>query len=95
VEVKRYRKPTDFLRKAGRPTGRVVSINGAVMSLDQLRAMLRNIAKTRGTNFPLLIRADKETPHEDVRAVMNACNEVGIWQVSFVAMVKPGDSSKK
>jgi biopolymer transport protein ExbD len=95
VEVKRYRTPTDFLRKAQRPTGRVVSINGAVMSLDQLRAMLRQISKTRGTNFPLLIRADKDTPHEDVRAVMNVCNEIGIWQVSFIAMVKPGDSSKQ
>ncbi|MBR4317547.1 MAG: biopolymer transporter ExbD [Kiritimatiellae bacterium] len=95
VEVKRYKRPTDFLRKSGSPTGRVVSINGAVMSLDQMRVLLRNISKTRGTNFPLLIRADKDTPHEDVRAVMNVCNEIGIWQVSFLAMVKPGDSSKQ
>ena len=95
VEVKRYKRPTDFLRKAKTPTGRVVSINGAVMSLDQMRVILRNISKTRGTNFPLLIRADKDTPHEDVRAVMNVCNEIGIWQVSFLAMVKPGDSSKQ
>ncbi len=95
VEVKRYKRPSDFLRKAGAPTGRVVSINGAVMSLDQMRVILRNISKTRGTNFPLLIRADKDTPHEDVRAVMNVCNEIGIWQVSFLAMVKPGDSSKQ
>lgn len=95
IEVKRYKRPTDFLRKAGRPTGRIISINGSVMSLDQLRAMLRQIASRRGTNFPLLIRADKDTPHEDVRAVMNVCNEIGIWQVSFLAMIKPGDSSKK
>jgi acyl dehydratase len=27
--------------------------------------------------------------------VMNVCNEIGIWQVSFLAMVKPGDSSKQ
>ena len=95
IEVKRYKRPTDFLRKAGRPTGRIISINGSVMSLDQLRAMLRQIASRRGTNFPLLIRADKDTPHEDVRAVMNVCNEIGIWQVSFLAMIKPGDSNKK
>lgn len=95
IEVKRYKRPTDFLRKAGRPTGRIISINGSIMSLDQLRAMLRQIASRRGTNFPLLIRADKDAPHEDVRAVMNVCNEIGIWQVSFLAMVKPGDSSKK
>lgn len=95
IEVKRYKRPTDFLKKAGRPTGRIISINGSVMSLDQLRQMLRQIASRRGTNFPLLIRADKDTPHEDVRAVMNVCNEIGIWQVSFLAMIKPGDSSKK
>ncbi len=95
IEVKRYKRPTDFLKKAGRPTGRIISINGNVMSLDQLRAILRQIASRRGTNFPLLIRADKDTPHEDVRAVMNVCNEIGIWQVSFLAMIKPGDSSKK
>lgn len=95
IEVKRYKRPTDFLKKAGRPTGRIISINGSVMSLDHLRAMLRQIASRRGTNFPLLIRADKDTPHEDVRAVMNVCNEIGIWQVSFLAMIKPGDSSKK
>ena len=95
IEVKRYKRPTDFLTKARKPTGRIISINGSVMSLDQLRAMLRQIANRRGTNFPLLIRADKDTPHEDVRAVMNVCNEIGIWQVSFLAMIKPGDSSKQ
>ena len=95
VEVKRYRTPTDFLRKAKVPTGRVISINGSVMSRAQFRAILRQIVSQRGVNFPLLIRADKDTPHEDVREVMNICNEVGIWKVSFIAMIKPGDSNKK
>ena len=32
VEVRRYRTVTDFLRAARVPTGRVISINGTVMS---------------------------------------------------------------
>ena len=43
VEVKRYKRPTDFLRKSGSPTGRVVSINGAVMSLDQMVILIYTI----------------------------------------------------
>ncbi len=93
VEVRHYWKPTDFLRAAKKPTGRIISINGGVLSLDQLRTVLRNTVAKRGQNFPLLIRADKDTPHEDVRAVMNACNEAGVWRVSFLAMVQPGDSA--
>ena len=95
VEVRRYRTVTDFLRAAKVPTGRVISINGGAESIGQLRSILRNIVAKRGTNFPLLIRADKDTPHEDVRAVMNVCNEVGLWKVSFLAMVKEGDTTKK
>lgn len=95
IEVRRYKTVTDFLRAAKKPTGRVISINGGVMSLDQLRTILKNTVAKRGPNFPLLIRADKDTPHEDVRAVMNACNEAGVWRVSFLAMIKNGDSSKE
>ncbi len=93
VEIRRYRTVTDFLKAAKKPTGRVISINGGILSIDQLRSVLRNTVAKRGTNFPLLIRADKDTPHEDVRAVMNVCNEAGVWRVSFLAMVQPGDSA--
>lgn len=93
IEVRRYRTVTDFLRASGRPTGRIISINGGILTIDQLRTVLRNTVAKRGDGFPLLIRADKDTPHEDVRAVMNACTEAGVWRVSFLAMIKPGDSA--
>lgn len=93
VEVRRYHKITDFLRAAKHPTGRVISINGGILSIDQLRAVLRNTVAKRGTNFPLLIRADKDALHEDVREVMNACAQAGVWHVSFLAMIQPGDSA--
>ena len=93
IEVKRYFRHTKFF--TGALNKSVVSINGAIVTDGQLRSMLRQTVARRGKNFPLLIRADKDAYHEDVRRVMNICNEVGIWQVSFLAMKVPGDSKKK
>ncbi len=95
IEVKRYTTMTDFLRAAKKPTGRIISLNGAVCDINQLRSILRNITSQRGTGFPLLIRADKDTPHEDIRAVMDVCGQVGLWKISFLAMIEPGDKTKK
>ncbi len=38
-----------------------------------------------GREFPVLIRADFETPHSAVRDVMDACTKAGIWKISFMA----------
>ncbi len=93
IEVKRYFAHTKFF--GGALNRAVVSINGAIVSDGQLRALLKQTVARRGTNFPLLIRADKDAHHEDVRKVMNLCAEAGIWQVSFLAMKDPGDSANK
>lgn len=93
IEVKRYFAHTKFF--GGALNRAVVSINGAIVSDGQLRALLKQAVTRRGTNFPLLIRADKDAHHEDVRKVMNLCAEAGIWQVSFLAMKDPGDSANK
>jgi len=94
IEVKRYTAPTKWLADNGWSLGPVISVNGAKTSESQLTALLRNIVAHRGKNVPILIRADKDARHEDVRKVMNICASVGIWQVSFLAMVTPGDSAK-
>jgi biopolymer transport protein ExbD len=36
--------------------------------------------------FPVLIRADKKTKHQDVRAVMDLCTSVGLWKINFAAV---------
>ncbi len=93
IEVKRYFARTKFFQGAlNRP---IISINGAVVSDGQLRSLLKQTVQRRGKNFPLLIRADKDAYHEDIRKVMNFCNEAGLWQVSFIAMKEPGDKTKK
>ena len=93
IEVKRYFAHTKFFN--GALNRSIVSINGAILSDNKLRDILKQTVARRGKNFPLLIRADKDAYHEDVRRVMNICNEVGIWQVSFLAMKVPGDSANK
>lgn len=48
---------------------------------DIMTGRLRRIGQ-----FPVLIRADARTKHEDVRAVMDICSGAGIGQVSFAAV---------
>ncbi len=68
-------------------TGRV-SINNATMAPAMLALILNQRIDRLGTNFPLLIRADKRTPHEKVREVMNVCTARGLWKISFVALIE-------
>ena len=44
---------------------------------------------------PVLIRADKDAIHEDVRKVMDRCTANGVWKVGFVAVQDPKDKTKK
>ena len=71
-----------------------VSIKGVYISFDGLVTMVRNRVE-RFTTFPVLIRADQRTKHEHVARVMNLCTANGIWQLSFVAVEKRGQSNTK
>ncbi len=62
-----------------------LTIHGAGLSYEQLRSIVRNRWNSIG-EFPVMIRADKDTRHDFVRAVMNICTEVGLARVAFVAI---------
>jgi biopolymer transport protein ExbD len=47
-----------------------------------------------GHEFPVLIRADFETPHSAVRDVMDACTRAGIWRISFMAVAEDKTEGK-
>ena len=47
-----------------------------------------------GHEFPVLIRADFETPHSAVRDVMDACTKAGIWRISFMAVAEDKTDGK-
>lgn len=65
-----------------------ISIHNARMGTGQLREILVNRVKRLGSDFPVLIRADRRTQHEQVKKIMDLCTGpgVGIWKLSFVAI---------
>jgi len=64
----------------------VISIHNAKMDVNMLYTILVNRVNRFGTNFPLLIRADRETRHQKVKEVMDLCTRAGVWKLSFVAV---------
>lgn len=65
-----------------------ISIHGAMLT----KAKLRQIMTARYNKFgeyPVMIRADKRTAHQDVRAVMDICTRANIWRITFVGMKEP------
>jgi len=66
-----------------------VWINGTGCSYSQLEGILSYRFNRFGKQqFPILIRADKDTLHKDVKRVMDLCTKVGIWKIDFAAILK-------
>lgn len=61
-----------------------ISIHNAQLSRAKFRSIMAARKKRLGT-FPVLIRGDRRTRHEDIRTVMDICANVGIWRISFAA----------
>lgn len=62
-----------------------ISIRNAQFSQQRLYEFMRHRYRQYGA-FPVLIRADRRTRHNDVKAVMDICTRVGIWRISFAAV---------
>jgi biopolymer transport protein ExbD len=70
--------------------GCCISVNGARVDHAQLKAILKQIVSRRGTDVPIMFRADKNTKHEHLRHLMNLCAEHRLWKFSFLAMKEKG-----
>ena len=66
-------------------TGRI-SIAHTSMSINTLTVILGNAVKQYGASTPVQIRGDRRTRHDNIRRVMEACGQAGLWRVSFVAI---------
>jgi biopolymer transport protein ExbD len=62
-----------------------ISMHNVQLSKQNLRSMMKSKYRRYG-EFPILIRADYRTRHEDVREVMDICAESGIWRIDFAAI---------
>jgi len=63
-----------------------ISMSNITMSDAMIVDAVKKRVRAYGTDFPCMIRADKETPHMHVAKVMNLCAGAGMWKVSFVAI---------
>ncbi len=64
-----------------------ITMHGARMSQQQLAQVLQGRYNRMGV-FPVLIRADHRTRHQDVRRIMDTCTAIGIWRISFAALIE-------
>lgn len=61
--------------------GKVV-VNQRPLNASELEEMLKRISSLY-PNQPVIIRADKNTRHEHVIQVLNACASAHIWNIAF------------
>lgn len=61
-----------------------ISIRGAQLTRNTLQGIMVQRFKRYGA-FPVLIKGDHRTNHEDIRAVMDICSAIGIWRINFAA----------
>ena len=61
-----------------------ISIHNAQLSRAKFRSIMISRKKRMGM-FPVLIRGDHRARHEDIRAVMDICTDIGIWRINFAA----------
>ncbi len=62
-----------------------ISISNATLNTGMLETIIRNRYNKYGA-FPVMIRADYRTRHEDVKKVMDVCTRNGVWKVGFIAV---------
>jgi len=59
-----------------------VTVNKKSLSYQMLEDMLKQISSMY-PNQPIIIRADRDTKHEYVIRVLDACSAANIWNVAF------------
>ena len=62
-----------------------ISIHGAQLTRQKFRDIMLGRLERHGA-FPVLIRGDQRARHEDIRAVMDICTDLGIWRINFAAI---------
>lgn len=69
-----------------------IFVNSVEMTPERLEALLLQVAEAF-RDYPVIIRADRATRHEDVIEVLDICRKVDIRNVAF-ATLQPQDSGE-
>ncbi|MDD3694362.1 MAG: biopolymer transporter ExbD [Lentisphaeria bacterium] len=59
-----------------------IYINSKLVTAERLQALLLEIADAFKSQ-PVILRADKDTRHQDVIRVLDICRKADIWNVAF------------
>ena len=62
------------------------SIMRTPLNDGQLYTVLRNAATSSGQSTPVVIRADQDVLHQDVKRVMDVIGKAGLWKIRFAAL---------
>jgi biopolymer transport protein ExbD len=68
-----------------------IFVNDFQVSQDRLMSLLGKVAETF-RDQPVIIRADRDSRHKDVMAVLDICRQVDVWNVAFAAL--PGQEDE-
>jgi biopolymer transport protein ExbD len=60
------------------------------ISQDVLIKVMRKAVADYGQQIPVVIRGDAEAKHVDIKRVMDACAQAGIWKIKFAAFKERG-----
>lgn len=66
------------------PEGEFV-VNQIEMTAGRLENLLRRVS-SQYPDQPVIVRADAETPHKHVIAVLDICKQVDIWNIAFATL---------
>ena len=67
-----------------------IRIGGFALTPQTFRGVMATSVARHGTAIPVVIRGDFRVAHQQIRTVMDACKEVGIWRISFAAVKQKG-----
>ncbi|MDZ8117972.1 ExbD/TolR family protein [Pontiella agarivorans] len=71
-----------------------IMIGRTALSLSRLRMILKKTVSDYGVygpSIPIRIRADAMSQHSNVRNVMDACTESGLYKIAFIAVKDSAD----
>jgi len=71
-------------------------LGSSQVQLNTIEMYLKGaVRRQSAANMPVLIRADSQTLHKNVRRVMDTCSKVGIYQIRFASLKRePGKVPK-